>query len=360
MNRVNVAKLEQMTLSVRFGLLFVAVCLGSGCSSTRNAVIPAAELPFEYRAANQTFRRPLDLSFLASQSLNNDLVYPGDVLDITVVSGAEKAPPEALSYRVNPDGTLELPIIGQVPVAGLTMQAAEEQIRQFAISNRIYRDPTVSVLLAERQNDKVRVVGAVNEPGDYEIPRAGNDLLAAVIAAGGLSDEAGEAIEIRHRAQLPPGGVAQAGFEPTAPQSVHVDLADVMSGQRQDYSLYDGTVVMVKNHVPRTVYVHGLVKQDGEFDLPKDQPLRVTQAIALAGGREIEFADKVYVSRFLDGRNEPIIFEVSLSEAKTSREANPVLMPGDVVSVEETPTTFAVDFLRNFFRFGLTSAIPGF
>ena len=330
-----------------------------GCSATGSKAIPASQLPLQFRASNQTIRPPLDLSFLASRSLNNDIIYPGDVLDITLVTGAEETLPEPLPYRVSQEGNLDLPILGSVPVAGLTMTAAEEQIRQFAIGKRIYRDPKVAVLLSERQNDKVRVVGAVNEPGDYEIPRAGNDLLAAIIAAGGLAEEAGETIEIRHRA-LAPNGVAQAGFEATSPQTQHVDLADAMTGVAKDYSLRDGSVVMVQEQVPQTIYVHGLVKQDGEFNLPLDQPLRVTQAIALAGGLEIEFADKVEVTRFIDGQSEPIVIEVSMKEAKFRRDANPVLMPGDIVSVAETPTTFAVDFMRNFFRVGFSSAIPGF
>ena len=106
--------------------------------------------------------------------------------------------------------------------------------------------------------------------------------------------------------------------------------------------------------------MNGLVKQAGEYELPRSKPLRVTQAIALAGGREIEFADKVHVQRYLKGRSEPILIEVSLDEAKSNADANLVLMAGDVVSVEETPTTFTVDFLRNFFRIGFSSAIPGF
>ena len=98
----------------------------------------------------------------------------------------------------------------------------------------------------------------------------------------------------------------------------------------------------------------------GEFELPKGKPLRVDQAIALAQGRSIEFADRVHVTRFVQGREEPIVIDLSMKEAKTNRDSNIVLIAGDVVSVEETPTTFTVDFLRNFFRIGFSSAIPGF
>jgi len=349
----------------RFGTIALMLVVGMsiGCRSANKVpTILATDLPMEFRAGNQSPNPQLDLSFLASRSINTDLIYPGDVLDVAVITGAEESPPDPLPYRVAPNGMLDLPILGSVPVSGLTLAGAEERLRQHAIGNRIYRDPKISVLLNTRQTDSIRVVGAVDEPGDYEIPRAGSDLLAAITAAGGLSKTAGRTIEIRHRA-LADGGVAQTAYQEGnggGAQSVHVDLAKAMNGESGDLSLRDGSVVMVKEHRPSTVYVHGLVPHDGEFDLPKDEPLRVTQAVALAGGREIEFADKIHVTRFVEGYAEPVVIEVSMREAKSNRESNLVLMPGDVVSVEETPTTFTVDFLRNFFRIGFSSAIPGF
>ena len=365
----------------RWRLLLALGCcvfLASGCKTVEPNMISASELPLHYRAAYRTEKPPIDLSALARRSLNSDLIYPGDVLDVTLLTGAEKEQPEPLPYRVTPQGTLELPLVGEVRVAGLTLTGAEEQIHTQSVQRRVYRSPTVTVLMNTRQSDRVLVVGAVKEPKVYELPRAGSDLLAAITAAGGLTEEAGTVIEIRHPMQAP-DGVQQAGYasdlldsdgqvptsatmEATSGQgnSVHVDLVEAMSGKAADLSLNDGSVVWVKQHRPETVYVHGLVKQAGEFELPKGKPLRVDQAIALAQGRSIEFADRVHVTRFVSGREEPIVIDLSMKEAKTNRDSNIVLIAGDVVSVEETPTTFTVDFLRNFFRIGFSSAIPGF
>ena len=341
-------------------------------------MIPASELPLQFRAAYRSDKPPIDLSALARRSLNSDLIYPGDVLDVTLVTGAEKETPEPLPYRVTPQGTLDLPLIGEVRVAGQTLTGAEEQIRTQSIERRVYRAPIVSVLMNTRQSDRVLVVGAVKEPKVYELPRAGSDLLAAITAAGGLTEDAGTVIEIRHP-MVAEDGVQPAGYEDeltdtdgeipsdttleaTAGKSnaVHVDLVEAMAGKAADLGLNDGSVVWVKEHRPETVYVHGLVKKAGEQELPKDQTLNVLQAIAQAEGVAPEFADKVHVTRMIPGQSEPIVIEVSIKEAKSNRDSNVVLMAGDVVSVEPTPTTFTVDFLRNFFRVGLTSAIPGF
>jgi polysaccharide biosynthesis/export protein len=56
---------------------------------------------------------------------------------------------------------------------------------------------------------------------------------------------------------------------------------------------------------------------------------------------------------------EPVVIECSIRAAKRGGNANLVLAPGDVVSVEETPLTFTVGTIQNFVRFGFSSAIPG-
>ena len=53
-----------------------------------------------------------------------------------------------------------------------------------------------------------------------------------------------------------------------------------------------------------------------------------------------------------------IVVHVSVRAAKKSSQENIPLMAGDVVSVEETPATFAVGLLRQFFSVGVSSRVP--
>jgi hypothetical protein len=66
------------------------------------------------------------------------------------------------------------------------------------------------------------------------------------------------------------------------------------------------------------------------------------------------------VIRQIPNRAEPVVIEASIREAKQDGPANIRLAAGDVVSVEETAVTFLVGTVREFVRFGFTSAIPGF
>ena len=62
--------------------------------------------------------------------------------------------------------------------------------------------------------DRVTVVGAVKKPGVYEIPRGSSDLLAAIVTAGGLADDAGTEVEIRSPAR--PATSASTSFPPAS------------------------------------------------------------------------------------------------------------------------------------------------
>jgi protein involved in polysaccharide export with SLBB domain len=319
--------------------------------------IGANSLPLEYRA-NVARKPPIDLSVLKRRSINSDLIYPGDVLDVTLISGAQETIPEAVPYHVDEQGNLPLPIIGPVQVAGFPASEAERLIREASVERRKYRNLSVSVLIKSRKTDHVTVGGAVEKPGAVELPSAGSDLLAAIVAAGGLSESAGTQIEIRHPAlRAEAAQVAYNQGVAPGPQLVRVDLVEAMNGNAGDLRLRDGSVVTVREHVPESVYVMGLVAKPGAITLPKDEPLRVTQAIAEAGGRKLEFADKVQVLRYVEGQPGPLVIDVSFKEAKWNSAANLVLARGDVVMVKETPTTFTVETLRNFFRFGVSSTV---
>ena len=141
---------------------------------------------------------------------------------------------------------------------------------------------------------------------------------------------------------------------------MRVDLAnDVAVTSELDLHVEDGSVVVVLEKTKQSVSVIGLVQRPGNYELPTDETLRVLDAIALAGGLRVSVANRVRVIRRVPDREDPVVVDVSLRTAKRDGQENLVLAAGDVVSVEETPTTFLVETIRGFLRFGFTSAIPG-
>ncbi len=286
----------------------------------------------------------LDLTQLVQYASPDPRIVPGDVLRLSIEAGPEFKEESSVALRVRDDGTVAVPLVGPVKVAGWTLSDAERVVRDASIERGIYRNPQVTIVREQRKVCRVTVVGAVVEPGVKEIPLGESHLLSALVHAGGLADDAAAAVRIRRPSA---GGLYE-----------RIDLRDPQ--RVRDIRLADGDVVMVERRSSASVYVMGLVKRPQEIELPPGKSLRLLDAIAAAGGRRLQIADKVNIIRYREGEEEPTVIETSIKDAKRSAQGNVVLAAGDVVSVEETPLTFAVEMLQNFVRFGFSSAIPFF
>jgi polysaccharide export outer membrane protein len=85
-------------------------------------------------------------------------------------------------YLVDKNGEVELSLIGNVKVAGLTTFQAKELIRKEASKN--LKSPNVSVRFA---NFKISVLGEVNHPSAYTVPNEKVSVLDALSLAGDLT-----------------------------------------------------------------------------------------------------------------------------------------------------------------------------
>jgi len=168
---------------------------------------------------------------------------------------------------------------------------------------------------------------------------------------------------VHHGPQLAVASYQEDGEE-IPRESLQVDLEAVHPHDGRDYRLEDGSVVMVMNPPPRTIRVMGLVRRPGEFELPPDRDLRLLDALAMAGDRDLQFADKVRIVRQVPGADRTLVIKASVRAAKRNHVDNPRLAPGDVVSVDETFLTFAATELRKYIRIGISAtsrlAIPTF
>lgn len=352
-----------MTRYALASLCLSIILMGSvGCQSVAN--FKAANLPDDLRALAETDSESIDLSQIASRSINENVIYPGDVLEIAISSGIEQAASPAIPIRVDDRGQINVPLVGDVRVADLSLTDAERMIHEASVQREIYRNPHVSVLMRERRTIKVRVLGEVSTPGVYRLPAAGSDLLAAIVAAGGLSAKAGTIVEVRHPTQNNQAshGVRLATFEqidgqPT--QTVQLDLREASTLPTNQLVVGDGSVVMVMPKKERSISILGLVRKPGNYDLPADENLRLLDGLALAGDRTLSVANRVRVIRQKPDDEDPVIIAVNVRQAKKNGKENLLLAPGDTVVVEETPMTFTLSTIQGFLRFGFSSAIPG-
>jgi protein involved in polysaccharide export with SLBB domain len=321
-------------------------------------------LPAEFRAPPPHGVKKIDLTSFACQNLLSDVVYEGDLLEVIIATGREQEEPLVWTVRVDQRGVVQLPLVGGVRVAGLDLNAARHAVRSACIERGIYRHPVIAIRVEERHSNQVTVLGEVEVPGVYLLPRRSSDLVSALAAAEGLTEDADAIVEIR---QPPPWGVdyqttgtppsvQPAGYQPLhaergESQSVRVDLAGAAASGDRHY-LEDGAVVLVRRRPGRTIHVMGLVNEADQFELPADDETRVLDAVAMAGGRTLGIANQVRIVRQVPGSSDPVIIRFSLRDAQRDGVDNLPLAPGDLVIVEQTPATFVVEAVRNLIRFG--------
>lgn len=344
------------------------LALVAGCHS--GTVRPRA-LPRQLLATPSAGRHQMQLNGLSSLGAASSAVGPSDLLDVYVVTGLEEGEDKPIRVRVDEQGVVQIPYIGPVAVAGVEPDAAAVRIAQAAVERGVYRQPQINVAVAKQATHRVTILGAVAEPGVHEVPRTACDILTAVAAAGGFSEEAGTVVEVlRHDAPqftgyadqgaAPDGGVRPVSFEAPAaasPRTQSFDLAHLDPKVLTDQRLNDRDVIVVRPKAKRVVHVSGLVSKPDQFELPDDYDLRVLDAIAMAGGTTTPIADKVFVIRQAPDESGPVVVAISIRDAKKDGAENLLLQSGDLVSVEATVATTVVDTFTDLFR--MTMGVGG-
>ncbi len=92
--------------------------------------------------------------------------------------------PASASYTVNPDGTINFPVLGAIPVAGKTRSEIAADITGRIKSQDLLKDAVVTV---DFLTAKVAVLGDVATPGEFPVDRDNITILQALAKAGDLN-----------------------------------------------------------------------------------------------------------------------------------------------------------------------------
>ncbi len=198
-------------------------------------------------------------------------IGPGDSLDIS-----EFHTPEFHSQvRVQPDGTVTLPLIQTVKVSGMDEEGAAKSIAAALVAQGMLLHPQVSVLVTAYAGQDVSVLGEVARAGVYPYT-IHHRLLDLISAAQGLAPSAGRLVNIYHR------------DDPRTPHPVVLDPSGTDMAAEHNPELMPGDTVQVSR--AGLVYVIGDVVRPGGFPVDPAQGLTVVQALSLAWGPSINAA----------------------------------------------------------------------
>jgi polysaccharide export outer membrane protein len=115
-------------------------------------------------------------------------IAPSDKLSVSVIGETEL---NAANKRVDASGNINLALVLDVHVAGLTVSEAQTAIENAYKDGRILRNPQVSINIEEYSPREVSISGMIKIPGKYPLPpETVLTLKDLVLKAGGFSDTA--------------------------------------------------------------------------------------------------------------------------------------------------------------------------
>lgn len=400
-----------------FAALGACCCLlASGCAAFTNPVangIPIRMLPDELLGESREGYQTIPLTLLRQPPPKKYELATGDTLGIYiegVLGDAESPPPVNIPdstdlppsvgypFPLREDGTISLPFVGAIKVAGMSIEEAEKAVVDAYLAKQILRpeDKRILVTLMRPRYVRVLVIRTDSQQRQYnlqtesllglgtsqtsigggqqgtgmalELPAYQNDVLNALTRSGGLPGlESTQEVVIQR-------GYWDEAADPSGnhiPAATEADVAGKGSGRiiripmrtkgkapdvrLEDIILQNGDIVTVLAREPQFYYTGGLLPAS-EIALPNDYDLTVVEAVLksrgpmLNGGLNTSNLNGGVVGAGVGNpspsllavmRKTPnggqVTIRVDLNQAIRDPRENILVEPGDVLVLQETP-----------------------
>lgn len=158
-------------VGIIFIVLFVTL-VGCSKANVKNKVVNSSA-------------QDIAVELAALKESSDYLLQPGDLVEVQVYKEEDMN----RTLRISSQGTIALPLIGNIKIADLNISQAENTVEDRLKS--YLKNPSVSILIKEYANKTLSVLGQVKKPSSIPIPPEKNiTLLEAITAAGGFTDVA--------------------------------------------------------------------------------------------------------------------------------------------------------------------------
>jgi polysaccharide export outer membrane protein len=193
------------------------------------------------------------LALAAPALAQSEKLGVGDTIRVTVY----QQPDLTTEARITERGTISMPLIGEVKLAGLSAASAAETIAEGLKKGQYLKNPQVSVAMTALRSRQVSVLGLVARPGRYALDDTSAQLADVIAAAGGIGAGGTDTVTVLRDGKEHKVSVLGKGFALKGGDTVNVERAPVF-------------------------YVYGEVTRAGAY--PVVPNMTVMQAIAAGGG----------------------------------------------------------------------------
>jgi len=263
------------------------------------------------------------------EDVSHYILGPDDQLKIWAL-GMEEISEKPV--RVDPNGDIDLPVIGRVHARGLSLEALKGELIK-RIAKEVLK-PQVSVEIVDFGSQPVSVMGAVNHPGVFQL-RGRKTLMEVVSTADGLRPDAGPRVTISRELQYGALPLPSAKPDPTGKYSVaEVAVKELLAGDNPSENILILPHDVVTVPVAEAVFVMGEVKKPGEVALKSNASISVLQALASAEGLGPTPAPQnAKIVRIVPGTAERKEIPVDLKKVIAGTAEDVSMRPNDILVV---------------------------
>ena len=200
----------------------LAACVSVSTAQTQSQPLPGTQIPGV--PANDT-----DPSYKLTV---------GDSVAVNVYG----EPDMSASQRVDSNGKLRLPMIGEIKLSGMSVREAEDALERLYRERELLKSPLVTLVVSNYALREVSVLGAVRSPGNFQFPKETTslDIADLITRLGGFTPTAkSDAVSVIRR-------------KPDGKEEVTtVDVERMISGRkrgdssRRDFAVFPGDRIWV-------------------------------------------------------------------------------------------------------------------
>jgi len=411
--------------------------LSSGCAAITNPIangVPARLLPPELLAESKDEFEQVPLDWLKVAKPEVYKLDTGDIIGVYIEGAlgerdqlppinfpqvADLPPSVGFPIPVGEEGNVPLPLVDKVHVAGLTVEEAQEAILRAYTGvdggKSFLREEEARILVTLVRARQARILviredapnqrQSLNDPSyrlfgsspslGQRLPGSGTilevaeveaDVLTALARSGGLPGPNAENEIVIYRGTGMPDGIAPPNdWNPGAGVGEDVEIKRIPlrirpGSERKlteaDVRLKSGDIIFVPPREIDVYYTGGLLPAR-EVPLPRDNDLRVVEAMLRVGGSVVNggrfigsFSGTASFTSGIESSSPSLLsvvrrapngsqvtIRVDLNRALRDPRENLLVMPGDVLILQETPAEAVSRYFSTVFNFGIFSEV---
>jgi polysaccharide export outer membrane protein len=247
-------------------------------------------------------------------------IGPRDLVELRVF----EVPELNVQRRVSEGGAINLPLIGDVAIAGQTEAEVTQSLKVLLESKYVQR-ASVDFKILEFRSRPISVIGAVKQPGNLGFSGRWT-LLEALTAAGGVAEGHGNVLYVLRHSD---NGLAD---------QIAVDLDDLLvrADPRVNIPLFANDLVNVPGGVEITIYCLGELARPGALTFKSTERITLLAAIAHAGGLTDRAAKKIVIRRAATATAPAAEIVADYKRILAGKAPDVELRQGDVIVVKES------------------------